>query len=255
MLRKYANYLFILAVAIVCTSCSGMIAHFGSSKTKSLVEMSVDEIFEDQKLADLAKAAGKGNIKKMEELIRQGVDVNGRGKYGATPLLIALQNKKGFEYLLKNGANPNLRLEKGSSVMHWAAGFRDCDFLRMAIKYGGDIELRAGMFYETPIFSTITLDPNDGISECLKVLIDAGADINAVSGNTNPLIVQAADLGRYDIVLFLIEQGADVRKKNAFGKDLLRMAKEHEGVFIKESSTEKDRKKVLSILKRIKEKE
>jgi ankyrin repeat protein len=193
-----------------------------------LMNMSVEEIFPDEGTRKLARAAGEGDLAKINELVSTGVDVNSTGSQGATPLFWSMQNFNGFEALLKLGANPNTRVGD-SSIMYWLTQIEEVRFLEVALQYGGNPNLVAGRFEETPIFGTIGLEGASSI-EAMLLLLKAGADINATSGGEpvfglsnggkTPLM-RAADLVRFDIVLLLLEHGADYSKVDDSGLALI----------------------------------
>lgn len=188
-------------------------------KTQTLVAyMSLKTMFSDKKVRALAKAAGKGKVKKIEELVAQGVDVNSRGTSNATPLFWAMRNITGFQKLLELGADPNVVYDDGGSVIHWAVIHKDESFLKAALQHGGNPNLVAGKFNETPLYEAAS---PEGKSKA-GLLLDAGADINArggLSGET-PIMV-AAGLGQFDLVYELLERGADYTIKDNTGEDLL----------------------------------
>lgn len=186
--------------------------------SRSLVAfMSLEIMFPNEKVRALAYAAGKGKVKKIEELVIKGIDVNSKGTSNATPLFWAMRNFKGFTKLLELEADPNVIFDDGSSVIHWAVNHRDKRFLEKVLEYGGNPNLVAGQFKETPLFKAAG---PEGKSKA-GILLDAGADINAqdLSGDT-PMMV-AAGLGQFDLVYELLERGADFTIKNKKGDSLL----------------------------------
>ncbi len=208
-----------------------------------LRHMDLETMFPDEKNRALAKAAGKGQVKKIDELVSLGVDVNARGTSNATVLFWAMKNKKGFEHLLKLGADPNVIFGDGGTVMHWLSRKKDCSMLIEALKYGGNPNLKAGMFYRAPLFEMITIGKNDGVSPCFTTLLNNGADINSVDGQGKSPLLSAADLARYDIVYKLLELGADYTLKDKFGRDINSIIESHKGVFRPDSLGESFRVK------------
>lgn len=180
--------------------------------------MSLETMFPDPQVRALAKAAGKGKLKKIDALVKQEVDVNARGIRNATPLFWAMRSNsiKGFQKLLELGADPNVVFDDGGTVMHWAVRHEDEDFLKSALKYGGDPNLKAGLMGETPLFEA--MGPDD--KEKAMLILDAGADINAKNNHNEPPIFKAATLGQFDLVLQMLNRGADYKIKNKNGKDL-----------------------------------
>ncbi len=220
-----------------------------------VILMPLETMFPDEKVRALAEAAGKGNNKKIEELVAAGVDVNATGKKNATPLFWAFrkENIKGFNKLLELGADPNIVFADGS-VMHWAAGHDDIAFLKAALQHGGNPNLVAGQLGETPLFETIGIASDR--KKAMYLLLASGSDINAKTtvafaniaiGGSTPAL-KAAILARFDIVYELLEKGADYTIKNDSGHDLMKFALQDKNAFIPGSQQEKNVKKVIDWL-------
>jgi hypothetical protein len=238
---KNKNINILLMIFVLCTSyckaeeidfknmeSSGK--QFNERQSKDLViYMSLETMFSGQHVRALAAAAGEGRVKKVADLVAQGVDINSRGTKNSTPLFWALRNLNfdGFKKLLDLGADPNIIFADGS-VMHWAAKFEDTKFLREALIHGGNPNLVAGKTNETPLFETIGVQ-GSGNKKAMIMLLDAGSNINAVTGGEKiygmsmggktPIMV-AANVIRFDIVYELLSRGADYSLKDDTGRDL-----------------------------------
>lgn len=261
---KRGFYCLVMSFALGLSGCKAEEIDFDTIKSSEdaftkrqqqelVILMPLETMFPDRQVRALAEAAGKGKIKVIEELIVKGVDVSARGKKNATPLFWALRNSnfKGFSKLLELGADPNTLIADGS-VIHWAARHEDIAFLKAALQHGGNPNLVAGQFSETPLFKTIGLVGNDR-KENRQLLLASGADINARTvdessylpiGGQTP-VMKAAGLGRYDIVHELLEAGADHKIKNDSGHDLTDRVAQDVGAFISGSSQEKDLQAVV----------
>ncbi|MEX2963220.1 ankyrin repeat domain-containing protein [Microbulbifer sp. TYP-18] len=225
---------------------------FNERQSKEIVaQMSLKTMFPDQGARTLAEAAGKGQVAKVEELVEKGVDVNFRGTKDATPLFWAMRNLNGFEKLLELGADPNV-VFAGGSVIHWSAMNKDLRFLKAALERGGNPNLVAGQFGETPLFKTIGIKGEDN-REAMLLLLSAGANINAQTsgevfgmsmGGKTPLMA-AADVVRFDIVGELLELGADYSLKDDSGRDLVDRITSVKGRFASGSEQEKSLKNVI----------
>jgi len=203
-----------------------------------LIHMDLETMFPSDKLRELAKAAGKGQLATVDKLVQDGVDVNAKGRENATALFWSMRNEKGFNHLLKLGANPNVVFGDGSSVMHWAARKSECSLLKTALSYGGNPNLKAGLFGGSPAFNTITAGKNTGVPDCLKLLLRNNADIEFRDENGKTLLLRAAALGRYDIVLFLLGEGASSNVKDLKGRTLRTILSEDKDAFLKGSVTQ-----------------
>ena len=245
---QFMKTLILSFMSILLISCSLVSASSNSQAGgKLLTYMDIEEVFEEPNALALAKSASKGNVKEIEKLIAKGVDVNARGKINGTPLFFALQSKQGFSTLIKHGADPNIIFDDGGTVLHWAAQMKDCDFLDIAIQGGGNPDLKAGYAKASPIFKTINIE--SGISNCFKVLIKNGCDINFTDSYGISVILTAASFARYDMVLELLKAGANYHKTDNYGNDIFKVIKKHEHSFKKGSKSEVYKEKVLVWLK------
>ena len=150
--------LLISLFVFACTDGISMSSKRNADHAKKLaIFMPFNLMFEnDPNLKALAKAAGKGQLRKIDALISAGQDVNARGTGNITALFWAMRrnNLKGFKHLLQHGADPNVVFDDGGTVMHWAVLQKNSDqFLILALEYGGNPNLVSGDYREkTPIF-------------------------------------------------------------------------------------------------------
>lgn len=193
-----------LALGLLLTSCS-MAAPFKPKR-------SADEFFSDPRVAGLAEAAARGNTRRVEELLKDGVDINTKGKDGMTPLLFTMLElgKTGYQQLLERGADPNLAADNGWSVMMFAARAEDIAWLRLAIKHGGNPNLIARQDTKPPLHDSIVFNRKEN----MRLLLANGADINLRDGTGGTALLTAAAGNDYDIVYELLERGADFRLRD-----------------------------------------
>ncbi len=190
---------------------------FNEQQSRELVAlMSLETMFPDQQVRALARAAGEGNIRKIEQLVQKGVDVNARGAQGATPLFWAMRDHKGFKRLLELGADPNVVYADGNNVMLVAVSLKDKRILKAALEHGGNPNLVAGdSTGRTPIFDAMSAG-----MDVVDLLLKHGADINARDSLSNTPVLAAAGRGDFEIVYQLLERGADYALKDRHGYDL-----------------------------------
>lgn len=245
MKMKYILPAGVLILASGFTTILGV----GAAAAQQIHSMSLGAMFPDAQVRALARAAGRGRVEKVEALVAQGVDVNARGTLGYTPLFWALGNRNaiGFEKLLELGADPDIIFERGQAIMRYLLWHDDTEFLEMVLEHGGDPDLRAdyeigsGWFFATPLFGFIDASlygsgfrgvPNDRRPH-IHLLLKAGANINARAGakfkpkfgdhhyyeGITP-VIYAAEQRVYDIVLELLNLGADHRLEDNKGRGL-----------------------------------
>lgn len=126
-------------------------------------------------------------------LIKKGADVNMRDSGGFSPLDTAARNRAAslVEILIDAGANPNLPDADGFFPLLHAINRNHVPTIEMLAKNGANLELKNKQGI-TPLAWAI----GDGKFFAAKALIDAGADVNAPSGyeNVTPLMVAATQL-------------------------------------------------------------
>src|SRR5262245_9531972 len=167
--------------------------------------MSLETMFPDERVRELARAAGRGDLSRIDELVAEGVDVNARGTSNAVPLYRALRSYRGFVHLLELGADPNVVFDDNGSIMETTVLMRDDRFLAAALEHGGDPNFGAGTTFGSLLHSATDWDTKDRI----PMLLEAGADINAQTKNGQTAIMAAAVNGQFDVVYDLLERGAD----------------------------------------------
>lgn len=155
--------------------------------------------------AELARAAAEGKTDKIEALIKQGANVNASGNKNMSPLgwAIAAHNIPGIRALLKNGANPNQSIgpDHDFHPVWLAAGLEDSSILKLLLEFKGD----PNATHKGPEFNALMKSVMQ--LESLKLLVAAGADVNQSNPIGNAIGLDAAGLGQYDAVIYLISHG------------------------------------------------
>jgi ankyrin repeat protein len=186
---------------------------------------SVDELFE---------AAKAGNSSQIRRILSAGVDVNSRNNDKVTPLQVAVNWNQldAVKALLSHGANPNYVGGNLHPALHVATG-RDTEIVKVLLKAGANVNLPGGYGY-TPLQLAAgnrdetfrTLLKNGGYHgpvpkriETVKLLIEAGADLNSLdSGGTTPLS-EAMSRNNLDIAEILLKAGANIHQRLRFDRD------------------------------------
>ncbi len=136
---------------------------------------------------ELVRASQRGDLTAVRKLVESGADVNSVGDHGMGPLLTVAPPI--VEYLLSNGADPNRQTNEG-----------------------GDPVLLGIAYLNNP--------------ECVRLLLEAGADPNAVVTDTRETPLHAALAGagetasaadRHAVVKLLVEHGADPNRRTTPG--------------------------------------
>ncbi len=193
-----------------------------------LGRMRGEDYFTNRQEVDFCNAIERGDTGKMKKLLEEGLDINAVGKDESMTFLIwsyIKQNKESYQYLLENGANPNIyfidiglfgngddKMKFKYSMMDFAVkNTNDNDYLKLALEHGGDPNATECYFDGNVIQSVMIIFKaiSSGSLEYVQMLVEAGATVNVgVHGNLKytPLL-SAIDDGRYDIVYYLLEKG------------------------------------------------
>ncbi|KAL1869024.1 hypothetical protein Plec18167_008027 [Paecilomyces lecythidis] len=135
-------------------------------------------------------------------------------------------------WLLDHGADPNALCSIDLTPMSYAIEYASIDIIRLLFDRGADI-------YKGQLLHH-AIERQSDIIDVVALLLEKGVSINAkmyedhyfswrlyyFMGLGTPLH-RAAELGKIDVVRYLISQGADVNIKDAMGQTALDCAAKH----------------------------
>jgi ankyrin repeat protein len=160
----------------------------------------------------LMYAATVGSLEAMKYLIGQGAAVNAKNQFGATALIWSATDLAKVHLLLERGADLNAATARGRTALLVAAmSDQSAPIVRLLIGKGADVKAMDA-------FKTTTLRGaamgND--AETMRILIEAGVDVNAgdMPGIT-PLMMAAGWNGNLAAVDLLLSHGAKVNEVSA----------------------------------------
>jgi ankyrin repeat protein len=114
---------------------------------------------------------------------------------------------KMVQILLKHGADPNIGGGALTRPIIAATARNEPEILRLLIEKGVKVNVNGRRDNTTPlILSGMYMTKDD-----IKVLLDAGADINLADPDGDTPLIMAALCGEADSVEYLLERGADVQ--------------------------------------------
>ena len=191
----------------------------------------------------LLLAGINGNAAMIGKLIQAGASPNAPlTKSGDTALMMTARTGKlaAVQVLLDHGAQVNARETWGdTTALMWAAANRHPDVVKVLIAHGADFNARSklvpsasGRGFEgtTPIdakpgqpaeeFASGLLTPlmfaaREDDLESARLLVDAGADLNAAAGDGKDALALAIFNGSYDVASFLVDRHANVNHADA----------------------------------------
>jgi ankyrin repeat protein len=183
-------------------------------------------------------AAINGNAGILERLIKAGADPNARlSPTGDTALMIAARSGAldAVNVLLDRGAQINMREAwGGTTALMWAIAERHPGVAKLLVERGADVNAKSnfvpsasGRGFEgtapvppksdqkTEEFASGWMTPlmfsaREADLESARILIQAGADVNAVGGDGKAALGLALFNGSYDVASLLIDNHADV---------------------------------------------
>ena len=186
-------------------------------------------LFQNTSAWELAKAVEDGDADKIKADVSKNKGLlNFRDpRFGQSLLQMAVQNKtfNSVKTLVELGADPNMQdNDDGTSPLMEAAnvgvgGFNgvkpmgaDPRFLQLLLKYGGDPNaVQKGPHKHG--FTPLLIACMAGNLDYVKMLVNAGGNVNYISEyNQSPLAEAIIAVQSPDIVLYLIEKGADFRR-------------------------------------------
>jgi ankyrin repeat protein len=136
------------------------------------------------------------------------------------PLLDAVLdgNSRKVETLLVQGANPNnVQIQyKKHTVIAWASRYKNENLLKLLHSYGADLNLynpnnRSAPY---PLYDAIFANRKGN----LIYLLNNGANPNVVDPVGLSPIMLASTSGKWELIMLLLNSGADPKFKNKFGE-------------------------------------
>jgi ankyrin repeat protein len=193
----------------------------------------------------LQLAAINGSAPMLEKLIKAGADPNAPlSATGDTPLMLTARTgtAAAINVLLESGANVNAKESwGGTTALMWAVSERHPDAVKLLIDHGADVHARSnyvaaangrGFEGRTPLVAETTQKVEEFASGWLtalmfaaregdlasaRLLVAAGADVNALAGDGKDALGLAVFNGNYDVGSFLVDSRANLNHPDAQG--------------------------------------
>ncbi|XP_073496312.1 ankyrin-2 isoform X13 [Phyllobates terribilis] len=198
--------------AQLCQTChtGKSIGHVGNindlEKILDYYGYNIEEISEQESLSDsntsFLKAARSGNLDKVLEYLKGGVDINTCNQNGLNALHLAA--KEGHLYLveelLERGSSVDSATKKGNTALHIASLAGQLDVVKTLIKQGANINAQSQNGF-TPLY----MAAQENHLEVVKYLLENGANQStATEDGFTPLAV-ALQQGHNMVVAILLE--------------------------------------------------
>jgi ankyrin repeat protein len=175
----------------------------------------------------LHAAVVSGSTAEIEQLVREGADINGRDPLGRTPLMVAVYRRDAAvaRVLIDLGANVNALEHQSYDAITIAAVQNDAEVLELLIKAGGNTRAITSPYGGTALIAAAHL----GNVEAVELLTAARAPLDHVNRLGMTALIEAIVLGdggqrHQAVVAALIKAGADVNLANNQGTRPLALA-------------------------------
>jgi len=183
-------------------------------------------------------ACQNGSAAMLEKLLAAGADPNATVTLGETALMTVARtgNIEAARVLLAHGAALEAREQwRGQTALMWAAAEGHPGMVRELIARGADVNARSAVQHWE---RQVTAEPREkwlppggltplifaarqGCLECVRILADKGADLNAQDPDGISAVLSAAINGHYDVGIFLVERGANPNVADETGRTAL----------------------------------
>ena len=167
------------------------------------------DIFSDIEIRRFISDLSNGDFDKADALIEKGIDINARGKHGINSVwwMVWCSNVDGLKFLLSRGARADFVSETHGSPLALACLRGEVEIVYVLLEAGADVNAIHHVDRTTPIFDAI-LALN---LEIAKILLDHGASLTVKDEFGRDPIEIATIVGRFDFVyVFLLSGNAPV---------------------------------------------
>jgi ankyrin repeat protein len=174
------------------------------------------------------------NLALVEELLNAGANPNAVGRYGRTPLVVAIyeQNMDCAKLLLSRGADVKLKTDRKNYLppISAAADVKNPALIELVLQAGGDANT-VDRFGQTPLIVVARAEklPDETVAACLELLLAAKANPGFTDRSGTDALGWAIQRHNPAAVKVLVKGGANVNRVESGGAMLDLAEKEAKG--------------------------
>ena len=149
------------------------------------------------------EAAEEGDLAKVTQMLKDGIDVNAHDEDGKTALMSACANEHAIVALAlleRTDIEVNLVNKYDNTALHWASLKGMLEVVEKLIEKGADVNKQNEDGYTALIGAC-----DKGMLEVVEKLIEKGADVNVQGAYGNTALILACDRKHTDVALALLE--------------------------------------------------
>lgn len=205
-----------IGALIVC----GTFAYMHWFRIRPLVEPRPVEITRVQE-PPLVRAAKRGDVAEIRELISKGANVNAADSYGFTVLMFAVADAEGaVPYRLAAGANVNAKDNvEGATALIIASHPEKIQVVKELVNHGANVNAMS-KYGQAPLMTAA--------ASCsvplVRYLLQKGANAAEKNARGGTALIPAVASRCADVAKVLLDAGADVNVRDAKGQTLLEFA-------------------------------
>lgn len=186
-------------------------------------------------ITPLYLACLSGNASIVERLLKAGADVNTPSSEGETPLMTVARsgNVEAAKVLLAHGADVYARETwHRQTALMYAAGESHPEMMRLLIEHGALVNDQDGIqkwerqvtaeprekWLPTGQLTPMLFAARQGCVECVQVLAEHGAELNATDRDGITPMISAIINGHYDVAAYLLDRGANPNLADKTGR-------------------------------------
>ncbi len=158
-------------------------------------------------------AAHWDDVETVDFLLKAGASIDAVDDHGVTALSLAAENAslRMVEALLKAGANPNIAQMSGMTPLLEAINVGNAQAVQTLIAHRANVDAATSKTKITPLMWAI----GDNHPDLAKMLLDAGADVQAVTADGFSALTFAARVGDVATARLLVARGLAVNETGA----------------------------------------